>query len=290
MLNFSTHIMILFVGLSFSNISTSNAAYAVEQEELNQVDEQGRKQGKWIVYGKDRPSKGYPNDSKIEEGKYDNNRKTGIWVMYYPNGNVRTKGEFKYGRPKGEFTKYYEDGTIKQEGNFTGRSFQGTMKQYHPNGKVAIEKTFNDQGKTEGPVTHYYPNGQIEYKYETSNGVPTGKAIRYYPNGDVKEITEFSDGKVVSQEPKERVNPPYKDNSADKAKDAPEMKGETNAAQKKVRDGYNKTYNENGDILQDGEFKNGKLWNGKQYIYDEDGILLKIEIYKDGKYFADGVL
>lgn len=289
MLNFTARFLILFAGFSFVSISDSSA-YTVEQEELNQVDEQGRKQGKWIVYGKDRPSKGYPDENKIEEGKYDNDRKSGLWVMYYPNGNVRTKGEFKYGRPKGDFTKYYEDGTIKQEGNFTGRAYKGSMKQYHPNGQVAVEKTFNDQGKTDGPVTHYYPNGQIEYKFETKNGVPTGKATRYYPNGDVKEVSEFSDGKIVSQNKKERVNPPVDDGSKDNAKDAPSMEGETNAAQNKVRDGYNKTYNDNGDILQDGKFQNGKLWNGKQYIYDEDGILLKIEIYKNGKYFADGVL
>lgn len=290
MLNLTTRILILAFTLTFVDAFSLNATYAIEQEEINQVDDQGRKQGKWIVYGKDRPSKGYPEDGKIEEGSYADNRKTGLWVMYYPNGNIRTKGEFKFGRPKGEFTKYYEDGTKKQEGIFTGRSFQGPMTQYHPNGKVAVEKTFNDQGKTEGPVTHYHPNGQVEFKYETKNGVPTGKAVRYYPNGDVKEVIEYADGKMVSQEKKERVNPEYKDNSSDNAKDAPDMEGQTNAAQKKVRDGYNKTYNDNGDILQDGEFKNGKLWNGKQYIYDSDGILMKIEIYKNGKYFSDGVL
>lgn len=261
-----------------------------EQENINKVDDQGRKQGKWIVFGKDRPSKGYPSDGKIEEGKYNNDRKTGTWLMYYPNGNVRTKGKFKFGRPKGDFTKFYKDGTVKQEGNFTGRSFKGGMKQYHPNGQVSVEKNFNDRGKTEGPVTHYYPNGQVEFKYDTDGGKPVGTAKRYYPNGDVKEILNYEDGKITSTKEKERVNPAKDDGSEDNAKSAPEMKGNTNAAQKKVKDGYNKTYNDNNDILQDGEFKKGRLWNGKQYIYDEDGILLKIEIYKKGKYFSDGVL
>lgn len=52
--------------------------------------------------------------------------------------------------------------------------------------------------------------------------------------------------------------------------------------------GYNKIYNDNDEIWQDGEYKNGKLWNGKVYIYDSDGILLRILIYKEGIYEADG--
>ena len=56
-----------------------------------------------------------------------------------------------------------------------------------------------------------------------------------------------------------------------------------------IKDGYHKTYNENKDILMDGEFKGGKLWEGKHYIYDENGLLEKIEVYKEGKYAGNGV-
>ena len=51
-----------------------------------------------------------------------------------------------------------------------------------------------------------------------------------------------------------------------------------------------KTYNENKDIYMDGEFKDAKLWTGKHYIYDENGLLERIEVYKDGKYVGNGVL
>jgi hypothetical protein len=40
----------------------------------------------------------------------------------------------------------------------------------------------------------------------------------------------------------------------------------------------------------DGQFKTGKLWDGKLYKYDSDGILLKIEIWKSGAYHSDGQL
>ncbi len=54
-----------------------------------------------------------------------------------------------------------------------------------------------------------------------------------------------------------------------------------------VPDGYNKLYNVNKQISEDGEFKGGKLLNGKKYIYDKNGLLDKIEIYKSGKYVGD---
>jgi hypothetical protein len=43
-------------------------------------------------------------------------------------------------------------------------------------------------------------------------------------------------------------------------------------------------------LFQDGEFKDGRLYNGKMYVYDEDGILLKVKIYKEGVYHSDGQL
>jgi len=46
--------------------------------------------------------------------------------------------------------------------------------------------------------------------------------------------------------------------------------------------GYNKIYNYLNKVWQEGEFSNGKLYNGKLYIYDSDGMLLKIFTYAEG--------
>lgn len=50
--------------------------------------------------------------------------------------------------------------------------------------------------------------------------------------------------------------------------------------------GFNKVFNENDDLWQEGEFKNSRLWNGKVYEYDSDGILIKVLIYKEGVYHS----
>jgi len=49
-----------------------------QNDTLNQVDKNGLKQGYWIIYGRDKPDKGYPEDGKIEEGNYIDNRKNGV--------------------------------------------------------------------------------------------------------------------------------------------------------------------------------------------------------------------
>ena len=51
--------------------------------------------------------------------------------------------------------------------------------------------------------------------------------------------------------------------------------------------GYQKLYSSGKLLKYEGVFKNCKLWEGKHYKYDLNGLLVKIEIYKEGKYFGD---
>ncbi|MFT4601950.1 MAG: hypothetical protein ACI857_002136 [Arenicella sp.] len=36
----------------------------------------------------------------------------------------------------------------------------------------------------------------------------------------------------------------------------------------------------------EGEFKDGKLWTGNKCFYDDVGILLKIELWREGNYYS----
>ena len=46
--------------------------------------------------------------------------------------------------------------------------------------------------------------------------------------------------------------------------------------------------NSRNTLRCDGKYQNGILWTGKQYVYDKNGLILRIEIYKEGKYCGDG--
>jgi len=54
--------------------------------------------------------------------------------------------------------------------------------------------------------------------------------------------------------------------------------------------GFNKLYTPRDEIWIDGYFKQGQLQDGKVFIYDNDGVLLKVRVYKNGIYDSDGVL
>src|SRR5690606_17898031 len=181
-----------------------------DQDRINWKDEQGRKQGHWIISGKDRPEQGFPPEGKVEERKYQDDRKTGIWIKYHNDGiTPRLKGEYDFGRPKGAFTKYYPNGNIQEEGTYEKGKYLGAMKKYYEDGTIMYEGTYNNDGQEDGQIKYYHPNGKVEYEYSSRSGIPTGKAVRYWPNGDIKEEVAFDDtGEVSSFESKEMVNTP----------------------------------------------------------------------------------
>ncbi len=257
------------------------------------VDDQGRKQGNWVYLGKDRPEAGFPADGKIEEGSYKDDRKEGVWVKYHNDGvTPKLRGEYKNNRPSGAYTKIWPDGTVRERGTFSRGKHYDSLKRFHENGVIEYEASYNESGKEQGKVKYTYPNGQVEFEYEAQNGIPTGKATRYYENGDIKEVIYYAaDGSVEKSEQKEMVNAAV--NVVDPGASRIEAPRVVNPRTKGTRfqpNGYNKVYNDNDEIWQDGDFRNSRLWDGKVYEYDSDGILLKVKVFKKGVYHSDGQL
>lgn len=260
-----------------------------QDDPKNFVDENGRKQGKWVHLGKEQPSKGFPEDGKISEGTYLDDRRDGKWIIYYKDGMTpKTEGEFKNNRPNGPFVHYHPNGTVREKGTFSKQRYIDSLARFNEDGVKVYEAAYNEAGKEAGKVIYRHDNGKVEFEYEANNGVPTGKAMRYWPNGDVKEeIIYAADGTIQETTgEKPMVNPAVQIVKDSNAKKAPKPKNESGF---KPND-YNKVLNDDKEIWMEGKFKNGLLWDGKLYIYDEDGLLLKLEIYKEGVYISDGQL
>lgn len=264
-----------------------------QDEKLNQKDTQGKKQGKWVYFGKDRPAEGFPAEGKIEEGAYKDDRKEGVWIKYHNDGiTPKLKGSYVNNRPQGVYIKLYPNGKVMEEGTFERNLYQDSLKRYHENGKLKYEAKYNTTGNEQGTVKYFYPNGQLEFEYTSQDGKATGKAIRYYENGDVKETLVYgADGQVEKSEQKEMVSPAVKVVNPSASKEtAPKIATPRTKGVKFTPNGYNKVYNANDEIWQDGNFKNGQLSDGKVYEYDKDGILLKVKVFKNGVYHSDGQL
>ncbi len=290
-----TRSALIFLSFFFLQVSTTHAAFfqAGQPGDINKKDTEGRKQGRWIYFGKDRPQEGYPADGKIEEGDYKDDRKEGKWIKYHNDGETpKLVGEYVNNRPQGPYVKYFANGKVKEQGTFVRNLYQDSLKRFHENGKVEYQAKYNETGKEQGSVKYFYPNGQVEFEYTANDGKPTGKAVRYYENGDIKEIIVYNaEGSVEKSEQKEMVNPAVKVVDPGISKEtAPKVTSPKTKGAKFQPNGYNKIYNNNDEIWQDGNFKNGLLWDGKVYEYDRDGILLKVKVYKNGLYHSDGQL
>lgn len=293
--NMKKIIAIFFLTLSFTASSLFAGDTINEQDDptINNVDDKGLRQGKWIFFGEDQPSRGFPLDGKISEGPFVDSRKQGLWTMYFKDGKTpRTVGNFANNRPNGNFIKYYKNGKIKEEGVFTNMHYVDSLKRYNENGVLIYASQYNESGQEQGDVIYYYDNGQVQFEYIAVNGKPKGEAIRYWPNGDIKEKINYdANGKVISTSGEiERVSPKIttpKTNQEQQAKKAPLVQ---NKPRRFKKNGYNKIFNENKALWMEGAFKEGSLFDGRVYIYDKDGLLLKVEVYKEGRYFSDGQL
>ncbi|MDP4952420.1 MAG: hypothetical protein NWQ53_02150 [Flavobacteriales bacterium] len=119
---------------------------------------------------------------------------------------------------------------------------------------------------------------------------------RYYPDGRIKEEKTLSDGVLKAGSIKTYGSAPTRSESSkpapvkkeDVAEDSEEV--QTNEALSFRPNGFNTMYNSDMQVTQVGEFKNGRLWNGKWNRYNTDGLLIRIEVYKNGKYIGTGVI
>lgn len=150
----------------------------------NYTDENGLKQGYWVIYGKDDPAKGYPADCKIEEGNYKDDQKDGEWTYYSTSmgmdsilfhskdGARRTGYNFvsEDGKKQGYWifygldfpTRGYTDFARVEEGRFKDDLKVGTWIYYNDNGRtdsvvkyesgIAVDVFIPDTTKYERPI------------------------------------------------------------------------------------------------------------------------------------------
>ena len=271
--------------------------FVAQSDTLNQKDSLGRKQGHWVFYGKDQPQKGYPAEGKISEGDYLNDRKNGEWIMYYKDGvTPKIKGTFINNRPTGSYQTYNRDGILKEKGTFENMRNSGKTTSYWPNGNLREILFYNEHGKLHGDLKFYYETGELEAEITFINGVMTDTVKRYYSDGGLKELAIFdSTGAKIDSFIKPQIiqdstgNELYRivePNNASRVPRQPISKPIVPCPQQQE----SKIYNEDKYLLYEGYFKNCRLWDGRHYIYDDDGLLLKVKVYKEGKYHSDGQL
>ena len=290
-------IFYLIIPIFIYSISAAQSSpiYIIEESgdttTINFTDENNLKQGFWKIFGRMRKTPGYEPDQIIEEGKYDNSRKQGLWKKFFTSGKTKSEIEYKNSRPNGKYTTYFENGQIEEEGNWKSNRNTGDFKRYYDNGQVAQEFAFNDTGKRDGTQKYFYDDGTLMIEAIIRAGKEE-TVTEYHQDGSLKAEKVFIDGKIDEANTKvyESKTP------ATKPKDEGVEKVVKIDESEKANDGgftgtgYKKMYNKNKQLSKDGEFVKYRLMDGKLYKYNENGILFKIELYKNGKYIGNAPL
>lgn len=214
------------------------------------MDSLKQKQGLWVYYSDDSIK------NKSEEGFYIDNRKNGLWTKYFEDGNqVKIKCIYKNNRPFGPSWKYYRNGKLKMYQGSFGKIINDSVVEYDSLGTLRYKAVYDQYG-------------DLCSEFSEAGGRKYNPLRTSYTRGQVYDV---SDSTTTKQQAPILSNPKTK-NGVFKEND------------------YNEVLNADNQPLQDGLFKDGKLWDGRIYIYDRDGILLKVKVFKEGIYVGDGQL
>lgn len=255
---------------------------------INRTDASNLKQGYWKVYNKIKKLPGYEDDQLVEEGSYVDNKKEGVWKTYYNNGKLKSEITYKNNIANGFARFYYKNGNVSEEGNWVNNKWDGKYKYYYENGQISYDWNFVN-GKREGVQKYYHENGQINYEGEWAGGMESGMLKEWNENGQLVAEKFFNKGKIDTT-----VSKYYKVDPVVKKSDTQEVTTEQKPIEVEppkqpvevglfTGNGFHKLYNARKQVTKEGNFSNGYLIDGKEYIYGDDARLLRTNIYKNGK-------
>lgn len=89
----------------------------VEQDYINQIDQQGRKQGLWVIYQPKRMGEA----AYYQQGHYENDLRMGTWYTFDEYSNIIGIEHFAYDQLNGT-VKYFDQNGLVVEGQYYGKS------------------------------------------------------------------------------------------------------------------------------------------------------------------------
>lgn len=303
-----TRTIYLFVGtlfLCFPLFAKSTGA-----DTLNRIDKLGRRYGYWIVDNQNEPI-AMNATTKWKEGTYVKGRKEGVWINYFEDGKTpRLIGEYADNRPAGAFFRFNNKGALQQASSVPRKVRYAqsiaasndvfTCKMNFENKEVVAGQVYFSQKIIKKNAFQFWVEKSLEAISSESKVIDFtwmntnyDKLYAKYlevrtPNNQLKETA-----KIEKEVLKIEATISKEQESARKGKYflPPLVRNPRVASGLKFQsNGFNKLYTVDNEIWIDGYFKNGQLQDGKVFIYDTDGVLLKVRVYKNGMYESDGIL
>ena len=196
-------------------------------------------------------------------------KKNGKGKEYDSEGNLIFEGEYLNDKKEGKGKEYDSIGNLIFEGEYL-YDHKKSGKEFH-NGNLIYEGEYLFNKKLNGKIYDIKGN-----TYEIING--NGKVKEYdrqYP-----ELITF-DGEFINCKKKGICKEYY---TTFDGKHHLIFEGEFYDEQK---NGKGKEYNEKGELLFEGEYKNGLRWKGKMQYYNSKGEIVFVGDYIDGNLCND---
>jgi antitoxin component YwqK of YwqJK toxin-antitoxin module len=288
-MNFRIITLLFFFFISSLSLNAQTFELGANGDTINVTDASGQRQGYWRIKNAEKNLPGYEPEQVVEEGKYINGKKEGVWKQYFPNDKLKSEITYVNNIPNGYSKFYYKNGNISEEGIWKINKWDGSYKYYYENGQIAYDWNFLN-GKREGKQKYYYENGQVHYDGEWSGGQENGVLKEYSEDGQLMAEKVYNKGRI------DTLSSKYYEVATVKKKEEPAQQEEPVVEQQPKEAQFGGVFGGTGDhvlytvingqkkVSREGYFKDGYLINGKEYKYDEgSGKLMKTLIYSNGK-------
>lgn len=237
----------------------------------------GKREGVWEIYDE------VTGDLSMRI-TYENDKMNGAFKTYYPNGSVQlminmkidkregdacmlfasgdtiVKDVYKNGARNGPHTRFWPDNSIKLTGTFSDNRWNGELKEYHTNGQLSGVYNYKNDER-DGAFVTYHINGQVYQKGSHKVGKLVDDYEEYHNNGQLKTKGKYKNDNVVG-----RWVYYYYDGKLED-----EMEFDESGKQ----NGIHKSYDRDGKIHYEMEYKNGELLAYK--FFDKTGKVIAEE-------------
>ncbi len=164
-----------FIIIFFGIICGPGTVFA---QEINQMDEAGKRHGIW--------KKKFPDSDQLRyEGQFEHGKEVGTFKFYCDDCKSQPMVIKEFSpRDQVAAVRYFtKKGKLVSEGKMEGKKRIGEWMYYHEKSKSVLTREFYVKGVLEGVKTTYYTNGQVTEELNYENGLKQGENNYYAPNG-----------------------------------------------------------------------------------------------------------
>lgn len=204
----------------------------------------------------------YENGVVSSEGRMLNGKPEGYWKTYYPDGKLKSEGNRVNHQLDSIWTFYAEDGVISQSIAYANGKKNGAKKTYFEDGVLQREEVFRNDIPVD-TTKKFYPSGKLAeiIPLDTlAKGKEQGTGYEYAEeDGRVTAVIEYRNGYVAGRE---RINRKDKFNQKQglwRYFYPTMVTKEEGRFKNDKKDGYWKTYDEEGNLLETLKYENGIL-------------------------------